>query len=123
MNRRAVLYGLAMWAIPFVVAFAVFVFRDSNRALFESVMAVAVTGTAVGLGLAYLRGLPAVGVRQGVAVGTLWWLICVLIDLPLVSAGPMEMSLAQYMADIGLTYVSIPLVTAGLAAAMDSRSN
>jgi len=31
--------------------------------------------------------------------------------------GPMQMSLSTYMADIGVTYLIIPVVTLGLAAA------
>ena len=114
---RAFGLGLLMWLVPFLVAVAVFPFREPWRALFESVMALTVTAAAVGLGLQYLRKLPTVEVRDGVLVGLLWWALCVLIDLPLFSAGPMVMGLADYMADIGLTYVSIPMVTIGLAAA------
>jgi hypothetical protein len=109
--------GLLVWLLPFVVAFLVFPFRESWRALFESVMAVSVTVTAVWFGLVYLRRLPVVAVQDGVLVGVLWWLMCVAIDLPLFSAGPMTMTLGDYMADIGLTYVSIPAVTIGLAVA------
>jgi len=122
MNRRALLLGLAMWAIPFAVSVLVFPFHEPNRALFESIMAVTVTASAVGLGLVYFRKRAATTTGDGVALGVLWWVVCVLIDLPLFSAGPMQMPLAQYMADIGLTYVAIPVVTAGLAYAMASRT-
>lgn len=116
-RARAFGLGLLVWLLPFVVAFLVFPFRESWRALFESVMAVSVTVTAVWFGLVYLRRLPVVAVQDGVLVGVLWWLMCVAIDLPLFSAGPMTMTLGDYMADIGLTYVSIPAVTIGLAVA------
>jgi len=48
--RRALGLGVVAWLAPFVVAFLAFPFRESARPLFESIMAVAVTATAVLLG-------------------------------------------------------------------------
>jgi hypothetical protein len=105
-----------MWLIPFVVAFLVYPFHESARPFFESVMAVAVTGCAVVLGLRYVgRGA---GRFEGLALGVVWLAVCVLIDAPLMLlGGPMQMTVGQYMADIALTYVAIPVVTWGLAVA------
>jgi hypothetical protein len=115
---RAIGLGFLMWLIPFIVAFLVFPLRESARPVFESVMAVTVTGTAVGLGLAYLRRVARAYAREGLAVGAAWFVLCVLIDAPLMLlGGPMQMSVGAYFGDIGLTYVSIPLVTWGLGAA------
>ena len=56
--------------------------------------------------------------REELLLGLLWFAICVLIDAPLMLlGGPMQMSFGAYMADIGVTYISIPVVTSGLAAA------
>lgn len=115
---KAIRLGFLVWLVPFVVAFLVFPVRDSARPVFESVMAVTVAGTAVGLGLAYSRGVPGMRAREGLAVGVVWFAMCVLIDAPLMLVGgPMQMSASAYFGDIGLTYVSIPLVTSGLGAA------
>ena len=116
--RRAVGFGLLAWLIPFAVALLAFPLRESARPLFESIMAVTVTGTAVGLGLAYMRRVPRIGPRKGLLVGVVWFAVCVLVDAPLMLiGGPMRMSLGAYFADIGLTYVVIPLVTWGLGVA------
>jgi hypothetical protein len=115
---KAIGLGVLAWLIPFVVAVVVFPLRDSARPVFESVMAVTVAGTAVGLGLAYLRAISAMRAREGLALGVVWFAMCLLIDAPLMLfGGPMQMSLGAYFGDIGLTYVSIPLVTWGLGAA------
>jgi len=118
--RRALGLGVLMWLLPFAVAFLVFPFRESWRALFESVMAVAVCASAVWLGLLYLRKLERIEVRDGLQVGLLWFGISVLIDLPMFFGGPIEITVAEYFADIGLTYVAIPVVTTGLAVAARS---
>jgi hypothetical protein len=116
--RRILGLGLIAWLALFVVAFLAFPFRESARPLFESIMAVAVTATAVLLGLAHLRRLRSGFVREGLLIGLVWFAVCLLIDAPLMLfGGPMKMTFGAYMADIGLTYVSIPVVTVGLAAA------
>jgi len=51
-----------------------------------------------------------------------WLVLNILIDAPLMLfGGPMQMSLHQYVADIGLTYAGIPAVTTGLACAHSWR--
>jgi hypothetical protein len=116
--RRALGLGFLAWLIPFVVAFAAFPFREQARPLFESIMAITVTATAVVLGLTYFRRLEEASVHEGFLAGLIWLVICVAIDAPLMLlGGPMKMSLGAYMADIGLTYAAIPVVTSGLAAA------
>ena len=120
--RRILGLGLVAWLAPFVVAFLAFPFRESARPLFESIMAVAVTVTAVLLGLVHLRRLRSGFVREGLLIGLVWFAVCLLIDAPLMLfGGPMKMTFGAYMADIGLTYVSIPVVTVGLAAARAQR--
>jgi hypothetical protein len=120
--RRALGLGFVAWLAPFVVAFLAFPFRESARPLFESIMAVTVTATAVILGLMYLRRVDGASVREGLLLGLIWFGMCVLIDAPLMLfGGPMKMTFGEYMADIGLTYVSIPVVTWGLAAARAGR--
>jgi len=115
---RAIGLGVLAWLIPFAVAFLVFPLRASSRPVFESVMAVTVTATAAWLGVAHLRRIARVRAREGLLVGLVWLAICVLIDAPLMLfGGPMQMSLGAYMGDIGLTYLSIPLVTWALAVA------
>lgn len=115
---RVVSSGFLMWLIPFVVALLMFPLRESARPVFESVMAVTVTGTAVGLGLRYLRRVQVVRASEGLAVGIVWFAMCLLIDAPfMLLGGPMKMPVGAYLGDIGLTYLSIPLVTWGLGAA------
>jgi hypothetical protein len=102
--------GLLVWAIPFAISFAAYPLHAPNRALFESIMAVVVTGTVALLALMYLRPVRRAHAREGLLVGALWYVISFLIDQAMFSGGPMRMSFADYMADIGLTYVIIVIV-------------
>jgi len=116
--KRAITLGFMSWLVPFAVALIAFPLRESWRPLFESIMAVTVPVTAVGLGLAYLRRVAHITLREGLLLGLVWFALCLLIDAPLMLfGGPMQMSFTEYMADIGLTYASIPAVTLGLAVA------
>jgi len=119
--KSALALGALMWLIPFVVAFLVFPFHESARPFFESIMAVTVTGTAVVLGLRYVRH--GAGRGEGLALGVVWLVVCVAIDAPLMLlGGPMQMTVGQYSADIALTYLAIPIVTWGLAAVARSAT-
>jgi len=40
---KVVLFGFFIWLIPFVVSFLIFPIRESQRALFESIIPVVVT--------------------------------------------------------------------------------
>lgn len=114
--KQALTLGVFVWLIPFVVAFLIYPLHGSNRPLFESVMAVTVTATAVVMGLRYVRG--GAPPAEALALGLVWLMVCVLIDAPLMLlGGPMQMTVGEYLGDIGVTYLAIPVVTWGLGAA------
>jgi hypothetical protein len=73
--------------------------------------------------LFYLLNTPAASVREGLLLGAIWLAISIAIDLPLMLSPPIRMSLLDYMADIGLTYLMIPLLTTSLAAARRMQTN
>jgi hypothetical protein len=107
------LFGFLTWLIPFVVAFLIFPIRTSYRPLFESIMAVVVTITTVLFAVLYFRKLTMGFLRQGILIGIIWFVINIVLDLMLFMEGPMKMSFSDYMMDIGLTYLIIPVVTIG----------
>jgi len=55
-------------------------------------------------------------------IGVVWFLVNVMLDLLLFMEGPMKMSFADYMADIGLTYLIIPSVTFGLGYSLQKKA-
>lgn len=117
---KALLFGVVVWLVPFVVAVLVFPLRESSRALFESIMPVVVAGTTVALGVVYMAQVSRGFVRQAVLLGCLWLAICVAIDAPLMLfGGPMYMTVGEYLADIGVTYLMIPVITTGLGLVLE----
>jgi uncharacterized membrane protein YpjA len=115
--RRTTVLGLVSWLVPFCFSF-LFVNRSGQflipQPLFKSLMVV-VFGT---LGVALL----AVAFRRvaqtaacGLALGSYWLLINLVLDLAILV--PLtRMSVAGYFFDIGLRYLLIPAIATGMGA-------
>ena len=121
MPGRVVLLGLLVWLIPFVVAVLIFPLKNTQPALFESIMPVAITlCVTVSLAL-YFRKIETGFVQAGVVVGIIWFFISLVIDLLLFMWGPMKMPFAHYMMDIGLTYLIMPIFTVGAGYMLENK--
>ncbi len=106
--KRAVALGIASWAIPFLISFAIFPLKRANAALFETLMALIVLSAAGGLFAIYFRGR-AVLISEGFVVGLLWMAINLALDYPMFNFGPMKMPITAYYSEIGLAYLAFPL--------------
>jgi len=114
--KRVLGYGLALWALPFVLSFVLFGVRESNRALFESLITVVGVSLAVIAALYFFRDNIAPNLRQGLALGFAWLTISVIVDVP-IFLGVFHMSPSDYGVDIALTYLAFPAITACIALA------
>ena len=119
--RRAFGLGIVNWLVPFVVALSISSIRDSWRSLFESIMPVTVVATTTILAILYVRRVPGNELGESIRLGLLWFLVSAAIDLPLMLSPPISMSVGEYAANIGLTYLAMPIVCVGLGYAF-SRS-
>ena len=118
---RALLYGLGVWVIPFAVAMFIFPLRANERPLFESVMPVVVAAATVFFAYRYLSRSQGTGWREGVQLGMVFLAVSLVIDLLMFSWGPMKMSFVDYVKDIGLTYLLMPVIAGGMAAARPAK--
>lgn len=114
--KRAIGYGLTLWALPFALSFVLFGLRESHRALFESVITVVGVGLAVAAAVHYFRDGIAPSLGEGLTLGSAWLVISVMIDLP-IFLGVFHMSAFDYGVDIALTYLAFPAISAGIALA------
>jgi hypothetical protein len=113
--RKAVLFGFLIWLIAFAAAFILFPIRATARPLFESIMPVVLAVATVFFSEQYFRNVRGRFTREGFFLGIVWLVVNVLIDLPLMlSPSPMQMKPTEYVGDIGLTYLLIPVVTTGI---------
>ncbi len=117
---KAILFGFLVWLSAFVVAFIVFPLRESSRPLFESIMPVVVASATASFAVLYFRGVRGRFVKEAAILGLVWLAINLAVDAPLILlGGPMKMTLGEYLADIGLTYLIIPAVTIGIGLACE----
>ena len=109
---RYLLFGLGVWLIPFALGMALFPVIDTSSALFDSLMSVAMSASAGWLSWLYLRGSEGTGFAAGLAAGAGWAVIGVVLDIPffLIPDAMAAMPVADYAADIGLTYAMIPII-------------
>lgn len=110
---KIVLFGTGVWLLPFALGIVIFPLQESSPALFDSIMAVAVSVAAVGFGLLYLRRAKSDLRSAAIRAGIFWLLIVLVIDVPLFTLG-FDMPLKEYVADIGVTYLIIPVTLYGL---------
>ena len=107
--------------IPFGVSILIFPLRDAERPLFEAIMPVVLTVFCVLFANLYFRKLKSNFVREGLILGVLWFVVRVVIDLPLLTLSPLNMSFVEYMKDIGLTYLILPAITTGFGYLLEKR--
>jgi len=113
--KRAFAYGFLVWLLTLLVSMALFPLKRSWPVLFDSIMPVALALCAVIFANRYFHRCAASSLREGLLLGAIWLVMNWLLDWPLFSNGPMRMSMVNYIADIGLTYLMLPIITVGIA--------
>jgi len=109
--KAILLYGFLIWLIPFMVSILIFPIHDSSRALFESIMPVTLTIVVLFFSMLYFRKLEDDYLNEGIMMGIIWFVISIAIDLVMfLPESPMQMTFAEYMMDIGITYVIILMI-------------
>ncbi|MFC1678295.1 hypothetical protein ACFLZ9_00995 [Patescibacteria group bacterium] len=120
--KKALLFGFLIWLIPFVVSFPIFSLRETNRALFESIMPVTLSIVVVIFVCQYFKRLEKNYLKESIILSILWYFMPLLIDLAMFFPNsPMHMSFLEYMSDIGLTYVIIPIIIINSGYLMDRK--
>ena len=119
--KMILLSGFMVWLIPFAVSILIFPIKTSIPPLFESIMPVVITLCVVLFSNLYFRRLDKGFLKEGVTLGVTWFVISLVLDLMIFMEGPMKMSLVNYMMDIGLTYLIIPIVTIGSGYLIDRK--
>lgn len=120
---KILLWGFLLWMGVFVVSFIIFPLKQTNNPLFETLMAVSLTGGSVLFSILLFKNIEEDYLKTGVQVGFIWLVENILIDLPLFSYGPMAMTWSDYFQDIGFTYFIIPIVTIGFGWLLETKLN
>ncbi|MDN7025772.1 hypothetical protein FGU65_12930 [Methanoculleus sp. FWC-SCC1] len=117
-------FGLLTWLLPFLLA--VPLYSPEGEPLYDiflikSVMIVFSAAVGTALILLYFRGVHARYLREGALLGGVWLLINWALDaavlLPLSG-----MDAGTYMAEIGLRYLTIPIIAVGIGYAAEQAA-
>lgn len=124
MNRylKIGLFGFLLWLIPFAVSVLIFPLRTSQRPLFESIMPVVIAIWTVFFSILYLSKKKSDLLKESIFIGIAWLLISIVLDLMIFIEGPLKMPIWDYVTDIAVTYLMIPVITSGFGYLMEQRA-
>ena len=111
---KILLYGFLLWLTVFAGSVVIFPVKNTDPIFFETLISIILATATVVFGYLYFNSEKA-SLKNCLLVGFAWMLINVAIDLPLFSYGPMQRPFAEYMTDIGLTYLMIPIILSAFA--------
>ncbi len=103
------LFGFLLWLTVFVGSFFIFPVKQANPLFFETLISIILAVCTVLYGHIYFDQ-EKLTLKHCITVGLTWTIINIAIDLPLFSYGPMKKTFVDYMTDIGLTYLMIPII-------------
>lgn len=121
---RILILGFLSWFIPYVASFLFFSRQgvlQIDQGLFKSIMVVVGNLSGVWLLAIYFRRETGDYLRKGVLVGLIWlamnWVLDFAALLPL-----SHQPLRDYMYQIGLRYLAIPIISIGMGYALQRRA-
>jgi hypothetical protein len=91
--------------------------------LFEILMGFVLTTCTVALTTLYFRRVHTRFLGEGCLLGLAFVACNLLFDLPMFSAGPMKMPPLQYLKEIGLAYLCMPIISIGFGYALQARTS
>ena len=111
---QTILFGVGVWAVPFLVGMLLFPIQEPSPTLFETIVSIALVCGSTLFSALHIKKAGGVTTRSAVTTGVVWACICVLIDYPILVRG-FGMDAMAYVGDIGLTYLMIPVILSGIA--------
>jgi hypothetical protein len=116
---RYLLYGFLLWITLLIYSFFVYYLKQYSVPLFDSLMFIAIaTFTIIFVFILYRRKRVDF-FKEGLIAGSIWMVENFLFDMFLFHWGPWEMSFTTYFTEIGLNYITIPIIVAGMGYLLD----
>lgn len=118
---RLVLFGFLSWLAIFSASICLLSVQRGDTRLFEMLMGLVLTlCTVFFIGL-YFRRIRSAFAREGILLGLSFFSCNILFDLPMFMAGPMQMPFLHYLKNIGVAYLSMPVMSIAFGWALQRR--
>jgi hypothetical protein len=114
-TARLLFFGFLSWLVTFTGALALAGIRESQPPLFETLMGPVLVASTAAFTLIYLRRVGADYLREAAELSLAFVGCNILLDLPMFLEGPMKMPLVTYLKEIGLAYLSMPIIALAIA--------
>jgi hypothetical protein len=108
--KRALIYGLILWGIPFLASVIIFPLKKSDPAFFQSSLGIVSIVLAVILTVHYFQKNQG-NLREGIFLGLIFAVVSWFFDFLFFIWGPIKMPLIVYVKEIGIGYVIYPTIT------------
>ena len=118
---KVLLYGFLLWLTVFAGSILIFPIKEYDPIFFETLISIILAAATVLFGHLYFKN-ETVSLKYCLLVGFCWALLNIIIDLPMFSYGPMKRPFLNYMTDIGLTYLMIPIILSVFAYRADQSN-
>lgn len=122
--KKALGFGLVTWLVPFIVAIPFYGPDGAPRVdihLFKSIMIVVATFVGCSLLVKYFKGVTKDYVKTACQVGWLWFGLNIVLDL-LILLPLSGLSLTDYITQIGLRYLMIPIIATAFGYILKNQS-
>jgi hypothetical protein len=121
--KKALIFGFLTWLLPFIFSFFLYSREGElliNMDVFKSMMVVVSMTIAIIFLVKYFKNVKGNYLRNGGYLGLIWFVINLLLDivilLPL-SGMPMQ----EYVNQIAIRYLAIPVVTIGFGYILEKK--
>lgn len=113
--KKNILYGFLVWVIPFVSSFPFFTREGElliDKVFFKTIMII--IGITIGMFFIvnYFKSVDKNFIKEGILVGFSWLLINWGLDI-LILVPMANMTYSNYFIEIGLRYLSFPIIAVG----------
>ena len=121
--KKNILYGFLVWVIPFLSSFPFFTREGEmliDKIFFKTIMIIIGTLVGVFLIVNYFKSVEKNYIKEGVLLGLSWlfinWGLDIVVLIPMAN-----MTYSNYFIEIGLRYLSFPIMTVGIAYLLNYR--
>jgi len=110
-TKSLIIYGFLIWLVPFVISFFIFPLHQNDRVFFETLMSIILITTIMAVLIKYSQTNALNTAKEGLFIGLIWMVLNLILDSFIFIWGPLARPLGDYIKDIGLMYLLIPIIT------------